>query len=119
MRTKLRAITSAPRTKRFAALARRAADETRRVENMTDREMRKLGRAELLELLLEERRENERLRAQLRLASEKLTSNIIKMENAGSIAEAALQLSGVFEAAEAAAAQYLQSVRRLAEEQGK
>ena len=35
----------------------------------------------------------------------------------GSIEEAALQLNGVFQAAEEAAAQYLENVRRLAEEQ--
>ena len=40
---------------------------------MTDRELRKLSRAELLELLLEESRENERLRAQLQEMNEKLT----------------------------------------------
>ncbi len=70
---------------------------------MTERELKKLSRADLLELLLNERRENEGLRLQL--------------EQAGSIAEAALQLNGVFAAAEAAAEQYLDSVRRLTEEQ--
>ena len=80
---------------------------------MTDRELRKLSRAELLELLLEESRENERLRAQLQEMNEKLADRAIRIERAGSIAEAALQLNGVFQAA----AQYLENVRRLAEEQ--
>lgn len=84
---------------------------------MTDRELRKLSRADLLELLLEERRENERLRVQLQDASEKLKDREIQLEDAGSIAEAALRLNGVFEAAQAAAAQYLENVRRQAEEQ--
>ena len=84
---------------------------------MTDRELRKLSRAELLELLLEESRENERLRAQLQEMNEKLADRAIRRERAGSIAEAALQLNGVFQAAEEAAAQYLENVRRLAEEQ--
>lgn len=86
---------------------------------MTDRELRKLSRAELLELLLEESRENERLRAQLKELNEKLADRAIQMEHAGSIAEAALQLNGVFQAAEQAAAQYLENVRRLAEEQSR
>ena len=81
---------------------------------MTDRELRKLSRAELLELLLEESRENERLRAQLQEMNEKLADRAIRIERAGSIAEAALQLNGVFQAAEEAAAQYLENVRRLA-----
>ena len=80
---------------------------------MTDRELRKLSRAELLELLLEESRENERLRAQLQEMNEKLADRAIRIERAGSIAEAALQLNGVFQAAEEAAAQYLENVRRL------
>ena len=84
---------------------------------MTDRELRKLSRAELLELLLEESRENERLRAQLQEMNEKLADRAIRIERAGSIAEAALQLNGVFQAAEEAAAQDLENVRRLAEEQ--
>ena len=42
---------------------------------MTDRELRKLSRAELLELLLEESRENERLRAQLQEMNEKLAED--------------------------------------------
>lgn len=84
--------------------------------SMTDQELRKLSRADLLELLLEQSKENERLREQLKQAQEQLASRKIEIDNAGSIAEAALQLNGVFEAAEKAAAQYLENVRRLAEE---
>lgn len=83
---------------------------------MTDRDLRKLSRAELLELLLEESRENERLRARLKRANERLADRRIQIESAGSIAEAALRLNDVFEAAELAAQQYLENVRRLAEE---
>lgn len=86
---------------------------------MTDRELKKLSRADLLELLLEESRENERLREQLREANEKLADRAIILENTGSIAEAALRLNGVFEAAERAAVQYLENVRRRAEEASK
>ena len=83
---------------------------------MTDRELKKLSRAELLELLLESNRENERLRRQLEKAKDLLANKAIKIDNAGSIAEASLALSGVFEAAQKAADQYLENVRRLAEE---
>ena len=82
---------------------------------MTDRELRRLSRADLLELLLKESQENDRLRAQLQKANELLASRAIQIDKAGSIAEAALALNGVFEAAERAAAQYLENVRRLAE----
>ena len=39
-------------------------------------------------------------------------------ERAGSMAEAALQLNGVFEAADRAAREYLETIRRMAEESG-
>lgn len=84
---------------------------------MTDKELKRLSRAELLELLLEANRENESLRGRLQKAKELLSSRTIEIENAGSIAEAALALNGVFQAAQQAADQYLENVRRLAEEQ--
>jgi len=83
---------------------------------MTERELRKLSRADLLELLLEERRENERLRTRLEIAGEQLRDRTIQVKEAGSIAEASLRLNRVFEAAELAAEQYLENVRRLAAE---
>ena len=83
---------------------------------MTDRELKKMSRAGLLELLVEERRENERLRARLDEAKRELADRRIEIEKAGSIAEAALGVNKVFEAAERAAAQYLENVRRIAED---
>ena len=44
------------------------------------------------------------------------TSRRIELEEAGSIAEASLRLNGVFEAAQQAADQYLENLRRLCEE---
>lgn len=84
---------------------------------MTDRELRKLSRAELLGLLLEESRENERLREQLNQANQALIGKNIALTKAGSIAEAALALNGVFNAAEQAAQQYLDNIQRLSGEQ--
>lgn len=83
---------------------------------MTDRELRRLSRAELLELLLKQSREVERLQGELEAMQLQLANRQIEIETAGSIAEAALRLNGVFQAAEAAAAQYLENVRRMAEE---
>lgn len=83
---------------------------------MTERELRKMSRAELLELLLDERRENEVLREKLKKALTALSDRQIALTEAGSIAEAALRINGVFEAAQAAADQYLENVRRLTED---
>lgn len=82
---------------------------------MTDKELRRLSRGELLELLLEKTKEVEQLREELKQARTQLASREITIQNAGSIAEAALQLNGVFQAAEEAAAQYLENVRRNAQ----
>ena len=60
--------------------------------------------------------ENERLRQELDEAQAECAKRQIILENAGSIAEAALQLNEVFEAADRAAKQYLESVRKMAGE---
>ena len=84
---------------------------------MTDKKLRKLGRAELLELLLEQVNENEQLRQENEELKARLEEKLIKLETAGSIAEAALKLNHVFEAAEEAAKQYLESVKAAAEQE--
>ena len=72
---------------------------------MTERELRKLSRIDLLQLLLKEIKENEKLRKERKVLQEALDNKEIRIQEAGSIAEAALQLNGIFEAAEQAAAQ--------------
>lgn len=79
---------------------------------MTDKELRRLSRADLLELLLEQSREVERLKAELAEATGQLESRRLEVTRAGSIAEAALQLNGVFTAAQQAADQYVENVKR-------
>ena len=83
---------------------------------MTDKELKKMSRAELLELLIDQMEENERLRLKLDKAISLLKDRQIKLQKAGSIAKAALELNRVFEAADAAARQYVESVCRLADE---
>lgn len=84
---------------------------------MKDRELKHLRRAELLEMLIAQMEENEKLKASLEKAQKALSNRKILIDQAGSIAEAALQLNGVFDAAQAAAAQYLENIRRLSGEQ--
>lgn len=80
---------------------------------MNENELRKLKRVDLLELLISQSRENEELGHRLAEAEQKLADRQIKTDEAGSIAEAALRLNGVFEAAQAAADQYLENIKRL------
>ena len=83
---------------------------------MTDKELRRLSRRELLEMLIEQMNENEELKQKLDRAESELKDRNIMIENAGSLAEATLKLIDVFEAADRAAQQYLENVRRMAEE---
>ena len=82
---------------------------------LTEKELRRLRRPELLALLLDEMKENEALRAELARKEEALARRELDLEEAGSLAEAALRLSGVFQSAQEAADLYLAGVRRLAE----
>ena len=84
---------------------------------MTDAELRKLNRKDLLELLVDRTRELQAVQAKLAETEAALHSREIRLEQAGSIAEASLQLNGVFEAAQAACQQYIDSVTQLAQRQ--
>ena len=80
---------------------------------MTDKELKRLSRTELLELLLQQTRERERLEKELEEARQMLEDRQLRLEKAGDIAHAALEINGVMEAAQAAARQYLENVERL------
>ena len=84
---------------------------------MTEKELKGLSRADLLDLLIAESKKVQQLEEELEQVKEMLVSREISLANAGSIAEAALQLNGVFEAAQAAAAQYVENVTRLSQQQ--
>lgn len=83
---------------------------------MTDKELRRLSRRELLEILIAETEENTRLRTELEQARATLADRRILLKESGSMAEAALRLNGVLEAVDKAALQYLENVRRMAQE---
>ena len=80
---------------------------------MTDRQLRKLNRTDLLKLLLEEKKENEALRKQLQEMQLQLECKQLNLNQSGSLAEAALKLSGIFEAAETACQYYTENIRGL------
>ena len=84
---------------------------------MTDKELKRLSRGELLEMLIQQSKELERLRKQLDAAQTALQNREIAITNAGSIAEAALQLNGVFTAAQDACQPYLENICHLSQNQ--
>lgn len=80
---------------------------------MAEVNLKKLTRRQLLELLLKQTERAEQLEEQLSEANRMLQNRALMEEEAGSIAAASLKLNGVFEAAEAAASQYLENIEKL------
>ena len=85
-----------------------------------DKSLQKLKRAELLELLLEQSRNNDSLKIQFEEKAgvigelkKQLKDRKIDIQSAGTIAEASYKLNGVFDAAEKAAQQYLENLQEL------
>lgn len=80
---------------------------------MTDRELKKLTRTELLEMLIEQGKRVRQLQAELDAANARLESRDLAISEAGSIAEASLRVSGIFEVAQQAADQYLHNLQQV------
>lgn len=78
---------------------------------MTDQKLRRLSRSELIDILYEQQKRLEESEKTCRELREQLEEKELLLSESGSIAEAALKINGVFEAAQAAADQYLLSVK--------
>ena len=79
---------------------------------MTKNDAKRLRRGDLLELLIEQTEENQRLMNKISQLETKLSERVIVMEQAGSIADAALGLTEVFSQAQDSADRYLVSIRQ-------
>lgn len=82
---------------------------------MTEKELKKLNRYQLLEMLIIQTERANDLQKKLEEAQELLNSRDVQMTVIGSIAEASLQLSGVFDAAQNAADIYLKAAKERAD----
>mgnify|MGYP000751702813 CR=1 FL=1 len=78
---------------------------------MNDKELKKLNRKELLEILLSQAKLIEELESELARTQKELNNKTIILKEAGSIAEATLRLSGIFEKAQEVADEYLNSIK--------
>ena len=83
---------------------------------MTEKDLKKMSRAELLEIMVAQGKEIDRLKAELENVKSQLEDKKIRISESGSIAEAALKLNGIFEAAQKAADQYLENIRQKEQE---
>ena len=84
---------------------------------MTQYEMKKISRKELLQLAAEESAQIRILQEHLEIAENELHKREININEAGSIAEASMKLSNVFEAAQEACRLYTDNIQRLSERQ--
>ena len=80
---------------------------------MTERQLRKASRPELLKMLQQSRQENDDLRQRLEQTQSQLQSRQLAVDQSGTLADAALKLSGIFEAAESACQYYTENIRTL------
>lgn len=78
---------------------------------MTDKELRRLSRLDLIEIIYRYQKRESKLEAENKLLRARLKSKLITVKDAGSIAQASLELNKVFDAAQRAADQYLISVK--------
>lgn len=79
---------------------------------MADKDIRKLNRSELIEIIYQLKKSERELQAQIEALQGQLRERNLKIEKAGSIAEAALMLSDVFPAAQAAADTYVAEIKK-------
>lgn len=80
---------------------------------MKDKKLKRLNRGELLELLLTQTQEVDRLQEQLRQVEAELTERNLKVEIAGDLAHAVLAVNNVVGAAQLAAQQYLDNIAAM------
>lgn len=83
---------------------------------MTEKEIKKLNRYQLLELLIAQTERADQLQARLDEAEKALKDRDLKLSSLGSIAEASVQITGVFQAAQEAADLYINSAKKYAKD---
>lgn len=79
---------------------------------MTPKELKRLSRSDLLEMMLEVTQENAKLRKDNEILRGKLNDRTLTVEKCGSLAEASLQLSDVFKTAQAACDLYAENIQK-------
>lgn len=83
---------------------------------MTEKELKKMNRYQLLELLIIQTERADKLQTSLEEAERRLIDQEINISTLGSIAEASLYLKGVFQTAQDAADMYINAAKKHAAE---
>ena len=85
----------------------------------TQADLLKLKKKDLLEIMLRQSEEIDELRAQVADLQAKLDDRDFQFNRVGSIAEASLAVTNIFQEAEKAAKLYLENIRSKVNEQGR
>ncbi len=83
---------------------------------MTDKEFRHLSRAQLIDIIYQLQTKEEELTEENKRLKEALQDKRIRMQEAGNIASAALELNDVFQTAQKAADQYVAEMEAMLED---
>jgi hypothetical protein len=82
------------------------------------RDLLKLKKKDLLEIMLEQGKEIDRLNAKVAELENELSVRAFDFQRIGSLAEASLYITDIFKEADKAALTYLQNIRRKHEQSG-
>ena len=83
---------------------------------MTDKELKRLNRAQLIDIIYQFQLQVDKLTAQNQELERELADKRLRINNAGNIAEAALEINDCFRSAQNAAEQYLNEIKAIREE---
>ena len=83
---------------------------------MTNKEMQRLSRAQLIEIIYQFQLQIDQLTEHNRALEQELADKRFRIDNAGNIAEAALEINNCFLSAQNAAEQYLNEIKSIREE---
>ena len=83
---------------------------------MTDKEFKQLSRAQLIDIIYQFQLQVDKLTEQNQELERKLADKRLRINNAGNIAEAALEINDCFRSAQNAAEQYLNEIKAIREE---
>ena len=83
---------------------------------MTDKEFKRLGRAQLIEIIYQLQLQIDKLNEEKQELENELKDKRLRLSNAGNIADAALEINNCFRSAQNAAEQYLNEIKAIREE---
>ena len=83
---------------------------------MTDKEFKRLSRAQLIEIIYQLQLQIDKLSEQTQELESELKDKRLRLSNAGNIADAALEINNCFRSAQNAAEQYLNEIKAIREE---